>query len=303
MKSNTWSRTYRNATWTIAALYCAGCGAESSSSTSAPVEAARAVQALEVPATQTGSPGYTQSYWDISSDRSAEYDSIEQLIQIEQEPPTDTFYASSTFYFHGEFATPQPEPDLTEPLGYMGLQTTTEGKKAIFSLWGASSAQSSGTARTFGGEGTGYQTFIDYPWQPGTPYQFRVTRTSEPDPVYATTTWTGYVTDLSDGTQTEIGRIQLPYTIGRLRPNTITFTEYYGDMRRCSEFLAMSPTTVLFGRPSANFGSVYDDSYVPTGEVVKNREDRPTCRDAASFHSSVSEYGTYAVHRMFGSHD
>ena len=72
--------------------------------------------------------------------------------------------------------------------GYMGIQTHTDGPNTVlFSVWSPYQTDNPGaipedmrirtlrkgagvTAQDFGGEGSGGQSFMDYPWKPGTAY-------------------------------------------------------------------------------------------------------------------------------------
>jgi hypothetical protein len=62
--------------------------------------------------------------------------------------------------------------------GYIGIQTDGNGKRAIFSIWGANGAQCADVAgaicQPFTGEGDGYQTLVPYEWVPGHRYRTRV---------------------------------------------------------------------------------------------------------------------------------
>lgn len=67
--------------------------------------------------------------------------------------------------------------------GYFGMQQLIDGSKVIiFSLWnkGSKNARvvfktSSVTAKTFSGEGTGFQSFYPFAWKANVPYSFKVT--------------------------------------------------------------------------------------------------------------------------------
>jgi hypothetical protein len=317
--SNSRTRIWKLA---AAACCCAACAAPIGEEAAAD-SVAVSEQAIVVGPTQNGSPGYTTTQWNVSDDPNGEYDSIEQYIVPQQNSPSNTFYAATNFYYYGSFVNPQP--DGYGPMGYMGLQTSTacsgrirgtancpswcarcptsQGKQAIFSLWDATWASSTGLPREFSGEGTGYQTIISYEWVPNHAYLFRVSRTSEPDPENGTQ-WTAYITDAATGVETEIGTINAPHTYGKLTNVIVNFTEYYGALARCSSFLDMSPITVAFAEPSANYGSIHDptnETNAPIGRVDLNNPDRPTCDGAASQQgSTTTPYGTASLHRMFG---
>ena len=256
--------------------------------------------AIEVPSTGSGSPGYTTTQWAVSTDWDGEYDSIEQTVIPQQDAPVDAFYMSMTVYYWGSFINPQPEG--YGPMAYMGLQTSPQGKQAIFSLWDATTGWSIGIARKFSGEGTGWQTIIPYAWVAGHTYRFRISRTSEHDPEHGTT-WSGYVLDVTTGEEREIGIIRAPHSYGRLKNQIVDFTEYYGAVQRCSRFLNMRPITVAFGRPTADYQTIFYpgyDHYAPAGRVDINNSERPTCAGAAAQRGVINAQGTFSLHRMFG---
>jgi hypothetical protein len=129
--------------------------------------------------------------------------------------------------------------------GYIGMQTRVwpvagGPRGAIFSIWNTTTAEavSGGVAQPFGGEGTGMQTAIGYPWVAGRNYDLTIER----DNSRSTSTynwWRGYITDLSTNVQTEIGRIRTPTTWGLLYPNN-TFLERYGLSNTCGSFETVS---------------------------------------------------------------
>jgi hypothetical protein len=134
--------------------------------------------------------------------------------------------------------------------GYFGLQTEgpgLTGKVAIFSIWGATSATSSGFAGTFSNEGTGYSTRIAYPWVLNHTYNLQIRLGTQ---TASSSTWIATVTDTTTNVATTIGNIVVPATFGNLYPLTDNFHErYYGSQAACSDFI---PSEVAFTNQAAN---------------------------------------------------
>lgn len=137
------------------------------------------------------------------------------------------------FFWANQFGIKNSSPDSG---GYAGLQTSTlsrSKKVAIFSIWNAVGAVSPGTAQPFGGEGVGYQTVIDYDWQVGTSYRFKVA--SAGSSLIGNDLWSATIQNLATGVITTIGTIEVPGSWGKLNDQVISFTEYfYGNISDCS---------------------------------------------------------------------
>jgi hypothetical protein len=134
--------------------------------------------------------------------------------------------------------------------GYVGLQAngtyspTTTAKVAIFSVWSALDATGPGAARPFGGEGTGYQTLVVWPWVAGRRYDLRVQ--SLEDASQAGTWWGALVRDSVTGDATEIGRILVPSRWGGLDTWSVVWTEMFSPaIERCDD---MECASAVFAR-------------------------------------------------------
>lgn len=140
--------------------------------------------------------------------------------------------------------------------GYSGLQGDANGKRAIFSIWQALTAQGPEIARTFGGEGVGYQTIISYNWIANRTYKFHLVKEMvEADGTW----WSSTVTDQITGVSSLIGKIKVPPAWGGLGNWSVVWTERYGgSMSACSDIHSSS---VVFSNVSANNGSVLPNSH------------------------------------------
>jgi hypothetical protein len=158
--------------------------------------------------------------------------------------------------------------------GYVGLQTEgarPTGKIAIFSIWGATDADSPEYAAPFGGEGTGMSVRIRYPWVPGRREQLSLRAEGHG-------WWSAGVGDRS------IGRIRVDSGWGGLASTSIMWTERYAPpLRTCEE---LGHAVAWFGAPAA------DGAVAPTGH--RNfLADRPGCPG-----SSVTDAPGGVVHVM-----
>jgi hypothetical protein len=139
--------------------------------------------------------------------------------------------------------------------GYIGIQTDGNGKRAIFSIWGANGAQCADVAgaicQPFTGEGDGYQTLVPYEWVPGHRYRTRVwALDSDADGDW----WVGEVADLTAGTAQVVGYIRVPPVYQWLKSYIINWVEWYAPQAETCDQLPES--AVLFGRPDGNAGGV-----------------------------------------------
>jgi Domain of unknown function (DUF3472) len=131
--------------------------------------------------------------------------------------------------------------------GYVGLQAngtyspTSTAKVAIFSIWSALDAAGSGAARPFGGEGTGYQTLILWPWVAGRRYDLSVRACGEQEDAW----WEARVRDSITGDEAEIGRILVPPRWGGLDTWSVVWTEMFApSIERCDD---MECASAVFG--------------------------------------------------------
>jgi hypothetical protein len=144
--------------------------------------------------------------------------------------------------------------------GYVGLQANgsyppTPTKVAIFSIWNALDAEGDGVAQPFGGEGTGYQTLIRFPWVAGRRYRLRVRCCDTAG------WWRAGVRDADGGTEHEIGRILVPAAWAKLDTSSIVWTElFFPPIAACDEMECASSIWAGF---TANGGTVRPTSMEP----------------------------------------
>ena len=138
--------------------------------------------------------------------------------------------------------------------GYMGIQTHTGGPNTVlFSVWSPYQTDNPGsipadmriqtlrkgegvTAQDFGGEGSGGQSFMDYPWKPGTRYSTLVRVHPNGD---GTTDYTGYFRG-HDG----VWRLLASFR----RPKTNTWYKGAYSFLECFDpNTSIHPRRVLFG--------------------------------------------------------
>ena len=110
--------------------------------------------------------------------------------------------------------------------GYIGTQSDSNGKHAIFSIWddvdGSMSALGiSSNCDRFGGEGVGARCLIDYPWIAGREYLMRIWVLAK---VNDTEQWLGVIKDTVTQVETTIGVISLRNSKGYLGYGWLTKT-------------------------------------------------------------------------------
>jgi Domain of unknown function (DUF3472) len=134
--------------------------------------------------------------------------------------------------------------------GYVGLQAngtyspTSIAKVAIFSIWDGLDATGPGAARPFGGEGTGYQTLVLWPWVAGRCYDLSVRSLAGDE--QSGTWWVGLVRDTVTGDESEIGRILVPPRWGGLDTWSVVWTEMFApSIERCDD---MECASAVFAR-------------------------------------------------------
>lgn len=121
--------------------------------------------------------------------------------------------------------------------GYIGIQTDSAGKRAIFSMWGATGATCStttvgGTCGPFAEQGAGYQALIPFTWSAGHYYFALVTRSATDCHV-----WTGWINDTgSRAPRSNIGSLTMPDCGGITWANDASFTEAYGPDAPCAAY-------------------------------------------------------------------
>jgi hypothetical protein len=134
--------------------------------------------------------------------------------------------------------------------GYVGLQQLWDGStKAIFSIWGGTPVSPTcDFVIELGVEVS--RCFIDYPWQFGQRYSFRMTRVATMGAKHWYAAW---VTDEA-GKDTLIGIHAVPTAVTALSPWLNSFVELFGE----SECEGHAHTAVTFFPPTANAGTVSD---------------------------------------------
>jgi hypothetical protein len=152
--------------------------------------------------------------------------------------------------------------------GYIGIQTDSSGKHAIFSVWSAIASRCGPVPGTqcgpFSGEGSGQRTFIpNYRWVAGHDYRTRVWILSS-DPTG--TWWEGNITDVTTGVETVVGDIEVPPGWGWLSNYSGDFVEWYGPQpASCSRYplanVRFLPPTLNAGAATADVGS--NHGYAP----------------------------------------
>lgn len=137
------------------------------------------------------------------------------VLTINKEPqPSGYYYWSQMVWF-------------TDGNGaYFGLQTTSIGKLAIFSVWNATACEPyiNSFCVRFTNEGSGYSVRLKYNWQQGHKYSLRIW--------YLNNLWWGfYITDRTTGIETYVGKLKAP-TSAFIRSFAL-FSEYYGTVNSC----------------------------------------------------------------------
>lgn len=111
--------------------------------------------------------------------------------------------------------------------GYTGLQTDGNGKRAIYSQFGGINGYGPGVSEPFGGEGTGWQTYIPFGWVAGdsyVPFVYYDYSTNDGGSWFTTT-----ITDVNAHTYYDIGTIEIPQSYQSIYPYDINnFVEWYG---------------------------------------------------------------------------
>ncbi len=175
----------------------------------------------------------TQTYSTFTwPETSQGYTEFEWSMTPMSDPSPQGFYWATDFTFKWSG---QKDKNANHSPGYVGLQTSRSmlGKKAaVFSIWHAKSGSSTGLAKPFDHEGSGYQTMIPYDWKVGQEYKFKlryIGQNGAKDRV-----WTATVHDVSQNVTQTIGTINVPQTWGGLNSHTGSWTEYFaGTITTC----------------------------------------------------------------------
>ena len=193
---------------------------------------------------------YTEWIWPeppVSAKGKRGFSNFEHRVTPEVDPGSDIGY----FWSH------QVEL-LDGDTAYFGLQTLgrrpdgSKGKVAIFSIWNALAARGPGLAKTFDGEGEGYQTLIPFDWKAGRTYLMRLFLSGS---TRKGTEWTATVREDPGGREQVIGTITVPKTWNRLGSWSVMWSERYTgpEVRTCND---VGYSRVRFGEPLANHATV-----------------------------------------------
>jgi len=141
-------------------------------------------------------------------------------------PDTSAYYWAHFVVFQNSSG---PFMGTSSRTAYAGLQTTRNGKTAIFSVWNALAAEGM-DCRQFGGEGIGYQCKIPFSFQNGHTYRVRMWKlTSDASGEW----WGAWVKDLEANSEKFIGQIKARPNAGNIVTSYL-FDEYYTSVPGCS---------------------------------------------------------------------
>jgi hypothetical protein len=158
-------------------------------------------------------------------------------------------------------------------VGYMGSQSDSNGKRALFAIW--DTAENSGSAQgahsncsRFGGEGTGATCRVNYPWVAGREYALRIWVISANS---TSQRWGAWIIDMVTMTETLIGYIDLTNSngyqgYGWLKNTSTVFLERYVSVSGgCS---AQPMVTVVWRGPYANNNNGYGNGMLANTAVA-----------------------------------
>lgn len=162
-------------------------------------------------------------------------------------------------------------------VGYMGLQTDPQGKKAIFSIWDANTHTLSHamvpSCTRFGHEGTGTSCIIPFEWQAGREYKLRVWKLRDRSDT-GKAQWGGWVIDYATGEETLIGVVEVDNDgdregYGNLNGSTVATMENYQASALRQYGCADQPSfQVTWFGPISNNGSRHAVQSVPQLQTV-----------------------------------
>jgi hypothetical protein len=138
--------------------------------------------------------------------------------------------------------------------GYMGLQTDSNGQRAIFSEFGGISGYGPGTSQSFSNEGNGWQTLIPFSWSGGTTYEYYTYYN------YTTSTgswFTSEIINVTSNTYYTIGTIEIPVSYGSAQRYINNFVEWYGPPALNCSYYPYSDVTFNAVRGAARSGNTY----------------------------------------------
>jgi hypothetical protein len=181
-------------------------------------------------------PPQTYSYWTLPPSSGKGYDRLYQTVTPNNMPLASPGQAVPAYFY----ATQWYNASNLSDGGYVGLQTDSQGKKAIFSWWGATTGYGPGISRPFSGEGVGWQNIISYNWQAGHAYRLTVNHGS------TTTTgmwFTATILDVQSNRSSTIGSVQIPTSFGGIYEYINNFVEWYGPTQSACTSYPISDVT------------------------------------------------------------
>lgn len=178
---------------------------------------------------------------------------IDYYLWIEKTAPT-TFWANQ-FTILGEDSN----------VGYLGIQTTTQGDKALFSVWDANAAEpftgiEGKGCNTFEEEGKGYHCYLPINITQYTYYRLRLWVLDEDDNGQW---WGAWIKNGTDNTDSFIGKIRVNKENDRVRQES-SWTEYYGYYSDCNKIpksiASFLPPYFDNGKSQAIYSKTYGES-------------------------------------------
>ncbi|HLY83639.1 MAG TPA: DUF3472 domain-containing protein, partial [Acidimicrobiales bacterium] len=209
-------------------------------------------------ATTAPAPPQTYSYWTLPTSSVTGYYRVSQNVTPDNMPTASAGQGAPTYFYAMQWYN---AGNLAEG-GYTGLQTDSQGKKAIFSWWGGINGHSSGISQPFGAEGVGWQTIIPYNWQAGHTYKLTVNNTS----TTSSGVWfTATILDVQTNRTSTIGSIEIPSSLGGIWEYLNNFVEWYGAAQPACAGYPLSQVTFSAprGRDKAGDATVSSAAGVP----------------------------------------
>lgn len=155
---------------------------------------------------------------------SGEYYNYDQSIIVLTDPGPESY-----FFWAAQF-------EMQDSVGYMGLVTdalyqgSNLGPGVNVAIWGATSGDPAPGAKidTNTDGDPGIRLVLPFTWSAGTLYRLRIWEVAADS---QSVTWGFWITDMVTSTDTPIGTITSPLSLGRIAPSTSSWTEYYGPGR------------------------------------------------------------------------
>ncbi|AFE06217.1 hypothetical protein COCOR_05148 [Corallococcus coralloides DSM 2259] len=219
----------------------------------------------------------TYSYWDVQNVPAQGLYNFDLTIFPSNDPAADATHVAPWYFYAAQFAF-----KTGGDAGYIGIQTDPNGKRAVFSIWGANGATCSNVSgaicQPFSHEGVGYQTMVPFNWVAGQYYRVRVWQNgADAEGEW----WLGVIINDSTQTETVVGRIRVPWGRNWLSGSIINWVEWYGPgTDNCTQ---LTSSTVYFAPPKGNAGTL-------TAPPPYNTTGQGPCA------SDVSVYGEWMRH-------